>query len=147
MSAVSKYIVDGRVQREAIAMDIKNGKLSQSELDEILEDETIQAAYIGSDFIDEIPQIQWNHAYLKELSLAVVSEAFNRAYLSYLFKVSSYVHEKENTEQRTPPSPTGPIRSTRIPVHGGRKKRKGCMVPLLVILGIGVVLFISLTRG
>lgn len=147
MSVTDKYIVDGRVQRESIAMDIKNGKLSQSELDEILADGTIQAAYIGSDFTDEIPQTQWNHEYLKKLSFAVVSEEFNHSYLSYLFKVSSYVHEKENTEQRTPPSPTRPIRSTRIPVHGGRKKRKGCMVPLLVILGIGVVIFISLTRG
>lgn len=147
MSAASKYIEDGRVQRESIAMDIKNGKLSQSELDEILADGTIQAAYIGSDFTDETPQTQWDRAYLDQLTFAVVSEAFNRAYLSYLFQVSSYVHEKENTEQRTPPSPTRPIRSTRIPVHGGRKKRKGCMVPLLVILGIGVVLFISLTRG
>lgn len=147
MSVTDKYIVDGRVQRESIAMDIKNGKLSQSELDEILADGTIQAAYIGSDFTDEIPQTQWNHEYLKKLSFAVVSEEFNHSYLSYLFKVSSYVHEKENTEQRTPPSPTRPIRSTRIPVHGGRKKQKGCMIPLLIILGIGVVIFISLTRG
>ena len=147
MSVTDKYIVDGRVQRESIAMDIKNGKLSQSELDEILADGTIQAAYIGSDFTDEIPQTQWNHEYLKKLSFAVVSEEFNHSYLSYLFKVSSYVHEKENTEQRTPPSPTRPIRSTRFPVHGGRKKQKGCMIPLLIIVGIGVVIFISLTRG
>lgn len=147
MSAVSKYIVDGRVQRESIAMDIKNGKLSQSELDEILADGTIQAAYIGSDFTDETPQTQWDRAYLEQLTLAVVSEAFNRAYLSYLFKVSSYVHEKENTGKQPLPRATGTIRSNRIPVYGSRKKQKGCMVPLLVILGIGVVIFISLTRG
>lgn len=147
MSVTDKYIVDGRVQRESIAMDIKNGKLSQSELDEILADETIRAAYIGSDFTDEIPQTQWNHEYLKKLSFAVVSEAFNHSYLSYLFKVSSYVHEKENTGKQTLPKATGSRGSNRIPVRGGRKKQKGCMVPLLVILGIGVVLFISLTRG
>jgi hypothetical protein len=147
MSAVSKYIVDGRVQREDIAMDIKNGKLSQSDLDEILADETIQAAYIGSDFTDETSQSQWNRAYLDKLSYAVVSEAFNRAYLSYLFKVSSYVHEKENIGKRTIPRATASIRSNRIPVHGSRTKRKGCMIPLLIILGIGVVIFISLTRG
>jgi len=147
MSAASKYIEDGRVQRESIAMDIKNGKLSQSELDEILADGTIQAAYIGSDFTDETPQTQWDRAYLDQLTFAVVSEAFNHSYLSYLFKVSSYVHEKENIGKRTIPRATASIRSNRIPVHGSRTKRKGCMIPLLIILGIGVVIFISLTRG
>lgn len=147
MSVASKYIVDGRVQREDIAMDIKNGKISQSELDEILVDETIQAAYIGSDFTDETPQMQWDRAYLDQLSYAVVSEAFNRAYLSYLFKVSSYVHEKENIGKQTLPNATGSRGSNRTPVRGGRKKHKGCMVLLFVILGIGVIIFIALTRG
>lgn len=148
MSIVEKYIVDGRVEREAIAMDIKNGKLSKREVDEILADERVQKAFIGADFSDETPQEQWDSEYLDRLSYAVVSEAFNRAYIEQLFKVSSFVRGKTNTERSQVSQSARSVRGNRPPVHHSRKKRKGCiLVPFLVLLGIGIVAFISLTRG
>lgn len=148
MSIVEKYIVDGRVEREAIAMDIKNGKLSKREVDEILADARVQKAFIGVDFSDETPQEQWDSAYLDRLSYAVVSEAFNRAYIEQLFKVSSFVRGKLHTEQPQVSQSARSVRGNRPPVHHNRKKGKGCiLLPFLVLLGIGIVAFISLTRG
>ena len=147
MNNVGKYIVDGRVEREAIAMDVKKGKISKRELDEILSDERIQKAFIGTDFSDETPQEQWDSAYLDRLSYAVVSEAFNRAYLERLFTVSSFVRERSHTERQQTLRTVGSVRGNRSTMHRSRKKRTGCMLPFLVVLGIGIVTVISLTRG
>lgn len=86
-----KYIVDGRVARDKIVMDIKYCRISRQEILNLCEDKDVQAVYIGRDYPDKKPKREWNKDYLGLLSYASVAESFNKDYLLYLNEVAQYV--------------------------------------------------------
>lgn len=94
MIDIQGYIVDGRVAREKIAMDIKYRKLNRADLENIIADPRIQQAFIGHGYSDKVPKKQWTNNYLEKLSYAVVAEGFNKDYLLYLNEVAEYVTNK-----------------------------------------------------
>lgn len=92
------YIVNGRVEREKIAMDIKRLILSKSDLMEILSWKEVQDVFIGDHFSDRVPRSEWNEKYLDRLLCAVVAEAFNPEYLYYLNEVAEYVNARNKKD-------------------------------------------------
>lgn len=96
MIDTKKYIVDGVVEREKIAMDIKYRVISKQDIISLMNVPAIRAAFFGEGYSDKKPQSSWNKEYVDKLSYAVVSEAFNEEYLLYLDDVSEYVANKEN---------------------------------------------------
>lgn len=85
------YIRNGEVARNRIALNIKRRKLKRPQIEQLLSDPQIVAAFIGSSFNERKPMKDWNKSYLDELSYAAVAESFNREYLLYLDEVADYV--------------------------------------------------------
>lgn len=96
MLDVHSYVVDGRVAREKIAMDVKYRNLNRTDLEHLAVNPDIQRAFIGDRYSDKVPKNQWTKDYLDELSYAVVGESFNKDYLLYLDEVAEYVSKKKN---------------------------------------------------
>lgn len=94
MIDISKYYVNGRIEREKIVMDIIRRKLSHNEIEELVSNDIIQNAFIGNFYKDKVPKEQWTKEYIQILSCAVVGESFNRDYLFYLETVVKYVEKK-----------------------------------------------------
>lgn len=91
-----RYFESGKVKREAIAMDIRYGRISHTELMDIITDPDISATFYGDKYEKKVPKEQWNEEYLEKLSYAVISESFNGDYLLYLEEVANWVSEKKN---------------------------------------------------
>lgn len=87
----NKYIVNGEVARDKIAMDIKYRKLDRFGIEELCKDPIVKNAFRGSAYTDKRPKREWNKEYLGRLSYAVVGEGFNRDYLLYLDEVADFV--------------------------------------------------------
>lgn len=87
----NEYIVNGDVQRDKIAMDIKYRRIRGSDIEGICNDPRISGSFIGSTYKDKKPKQYWNKAYLDLLSYAVVAESFNMDYLMYLDEVADFV--------------------------------------------------------
>lgn len=85
------YIVDGKVARDKIAMDIKYRRLDRAGVERLCQDPAIQAAFFGAGYKNERPRGKWDKDYLDRLSYAVVGECFNREYLLHLAEVAEYV--------------------------------------------------------
>lgn len=102
MSDLSKYIKNGRVERETIAMDIKNGEIDEADLNTIINNPSIKATFIGREFKNKKSSSSWSKDYLDELSYAVVSESFNVDYLKYLYDVAKYVNASEKKKRKIP---------------------------------------------
>ena len=85
------YIVNGDVQRDKIAMDVKYRRLKGSDIIVVCNDPRISDSFIGSVYKDKKPKQYWNKAYLDLLSYAVVAESFNKDYLLYLDEVADFV--------------------------------------------------------
>lgn len=85
------YIVDGKVARDKIAMDIKYRKLDRAGVERLCQAPDIQAAFFGAGYRNERPRGKWDKDYLDRLSYAVVGECFNREYLLHLAEVAEYV--------------------------------------------------------
>lgn len=90
-----KYVVDGVVEREKIAMDIKYRVISKQDISDLVKNSMIKTAFFGNGYTDKKPQSSWDRDYVDKLSYAVVSEAFNEEYLFYLNEVAEYVSKKE----------------------------------------------------
>ena len=86
-----KYLVEGKVDRAKIAMDIKYRELKRDEIEMLLKDPRIKDSFIGTGYNDKKPQSEWSKDYLNILSYAAVAESFNRDYLLYLDSVADYV--------------------------------------------------------
>lgn len=95
MIDINKYIDGDRVMRERIAMDIKHGVLSYKDINALLNDKRITAAFFGNGYSEKTDKASWDKVYLDKLSYAVVAEAFNKDYLSYLYQVSDYVNGRK----------------------------------------------------
>ena len=88
---IDKYMNNGRVVRNKIAEDVKNGQLTHSDLLELMNNPNIRASFSGGQYTDKIPKSKWTKEYLDKLSLVAISEAFNEDYLLYLDEVAHYV--------------------------------------------------------
>ena len=93
MLNLDKYIENGRVRREKIAMDIKYGVITTEDIDSLVSDPRIHDAFIGNRYDDKKPKSDWNQQYLDELSYGVTAEGFNEDYIRYLCEVTSFVSE------------------------------------------------------
>ena len=87
----NEYVVNGNVQRDKIAMDIKYRKLKGAEIKIICNDPKISGSFIGNVYKEKKPKQYWNKEYLDVLSCAVVAESFNRDYLLHLDEVADFV--------------------------------------------------------
>lgn len=96
MINVQKYIVDGTVAREKIAMDIKYRSIKKNDIEILIKDPVIKKSFFGDGYADKISRNKWDKEYLEKLSYAVVSEAFNSEYLLYLDEVADKV-SKDNS--------------------------------------------------
>lgn len=94
MLDVNTYIEGGKTNRERIAMDVRDGILTDADITELVSDERVSSVFIGNAFPDKCPSSHWDEKYLEELSYAVTDEAFNEDYLRYLFEVSEFVRKK-----------------------------------------------------
>ena len=87
----NRYVINGEVARDKIAMDIKYRKLDKAGIEQLCNDQRIQSAFFGSNYAKKRPKREWNKDYLSRISCAVVAEAFNRDYLLYLDEVADFV--------------------------------------------------------
>lgn len=85
------YIVDGKVARDKIAMDIIKQKLDRAEIERLCQDPVIHAAFFGAGYKDRRPKGDWDKDYLDYLFCAVANDCFNREYLLHLAEVAEYV--------------------------------------------------------
>lgn len=85
------YIVDGKVARDKIAMDIIKQKLDRAGVERLCQDPVVQAAFFGAGYKDRRPRGDWDKDYLDYLFCAVANDCFNRDYLLHLAEVAEYV--------------------------------------------------------
>ncbi|MCL2192239.1 MAG: hypothetical protein FWB78_02445 [Treponema sp.] len=90
----NEYIVNGEVQSNKIAMDIKYRILKRHDIERLCRDTRISASFIGSGFNKKRPKQAWDKSYLDLLSYVAVAESFNRDYLLYLDEVADFVTSK-----------------------------------------------------
>ncbi|MCD8363749.1 MAG: hypothetical protein LUC98_12480 [Lachnospiraceae bacterium] len=95
MLDVSKYIVDGKVDRAHIVFDIRDCRLSESEIRELAKNPDIQDSFFGGEFGGKKPRDQWDKKYLENIVCAAVGESFNEEYLLYLNEVARYVNRSQ----------------------------------------------------
>lgn len=95
MLDIKNYIVDGKVDRGKIAMDVKYRKLKRKDLNAIVNDPKIKSAFIGDKFSGKVDKKDWTKDYLEQISYAVVGESFNADYLFYLYEVAEYVEKRK----------------------------------------------------
>ena len=87
----NKYVINGEVARNKVALDIKYRKLDRTEIERLSADPGISSGFIGSSFNAKKKKKYWNKSYLDELSYAAIAESFNRDYLLYLDEVAEFV--------------------------------------------------------
>lgn len=96
MVDVQKYIVNGKIARQRIAMDIKYRNISRADIEMLAKDPAVKKEFFGEEKdIGKCPKDQWDKDYLDMLSYAAVSEVFNKEYMLYLNEVAEVVSEKE----------------------------------------------------
>lgn len=96
MLDINRYIENGIVKRERIALDIKKGVLSKNDIQALIDNEKVKKAFIGTDYKNKKPQSEWNRQYLDELSFGAVAEGFNVDYLWHLYDVKCFVNQKQD---------------------------------------------------
>ena len=89
---IDKYIDDGLVLTSHIAYDVRFGRLSHQDIIEILKDERVKKAFIGTHLEQKRPQSEWSKEYLVELLGMSSMTCFNEDYLFFLEKVAKYVN-------------------------------------------------------
>lgn len=88
---MKNYITNGRVAREEIAIDIRDGVLTKDDIKILIENPEIQKAFIGTTYSKKIDRTKWTKDYLYKLPNATIAESFNEDYLFYLADVAEYV--------------------------------------------------------
>ena len=86
-----EYILNGEVARNKIALDVKYRKLIRADIERLVANPKIAAAFIGSAYTAKKAKKYWNESYLDELSYASIAASFNRDYLLYLDEVAEFV--------------------------------------------------------
>ena len=100
MLDINRYIENGTIKREKIALDIKYGILSKEDIQLLIADDRIKASFIGTEYKGKKPKSEWNRQYLEELSFGVVSEGFNADYLWHLYEVKCYVNPTDKKSRK-----------------------------------------------
>lgn len=72
MVELSRYIENGEVKRGVITQDIKNRRLSHTELEELINNTKISSSFFGKEVDKKKPETEWDEAYLRRLSYASV---------------------------------------------------------------------------
>lgn len=88
---IDDYIVNGKVIRNKIALDIRRRILSRPDIEKLVSDKRIQSAFLNETYNKKIPQKEWTKSYLNELTYVAIAECFNRDYLLYLDEVADFV--------------------------------------------------------
>ena len=97
---MKNYISNGRVSREEIAADIRDGVLKREDIKALVSNPDIQKAFIGQNYSKKVSQDMWTKTYLNKLPNATVAEAFNVDYLYYFADVSEYVNSPQQPQQQ-----------------------------------------------
>ena len=88
---MKNYVSNGRVAREEIAADIRDGIINRADIKVLASNPEVKNAFIGQNYARKVSRDKWTREYLDTLTNAVVAEAFNEDYLNYLADVSEYV--------------------------------------------------------
>lgn len=88
---MKNYIINGRVAREEIASDICDGVISREDIETLVKNPDIRAAFIGASYNKKKNKQEWDSNYLDVLPNVAVAEAFNEEFLYYLADVTEYV--------------------------------------------------------
>lgn len=86
-----RYMRNGAVARDVIAIDIMSRRLTGSELERIADEPVVQKAFFGTLGPIKRPKREWTPDYLDRLCGAVAGECFNREYLLHLDQVADHV--------------------------------------------------------
>lgn len=100
MFNISRYIEKGSVKRDRIVADIKKCRISKNDIFELDKNPEISSAYFATRKFKKQDRSEWDEDYLDELSLAAVSEEFNKEYLLYLSEVACYVADQKQKKER-----------------------------------------------
>lgn len=88
---IDDYIVNGKVARNRIAIDIKRRIISRSDIEKLVSDKRIRSAFLNETYNKKVPKKEWTKLYLNELTNVAIAECFNRDYLLYLDEVADFV--------------------------------------------------------
>lgn len=88
---IDDYIINGRVARNKIALDVKYRAISRPEIEQLVLDKRIQSAFLNETFDKKVSKKNWNQSYLNVLTNVAIAECFNRDYLLYLDEVADFV--------------------------------------------------------
>lgn len=94
------YIVDGKVARNLIAIDIRERKITRGDIEQLVLDKRIQSAFLNKTFDKKVPPNQWDKDYLEELTYAALAQSFNRDYLLYLDEVAEFVAQSSKRKKK-----------------------------------------------
>lgn len=100
MFNISRYIEKGYVKRDRIVADIKKCRISKNDIFELDKNPEVSSAYFATGKFKKHDRSEWDEDYLDELSLAAVSEEFNKEYLLYLSDVAYYVADLRQKKER-----------------------------------------------
>ena len=64
---MKNYISNGRVSREEIAADIRDGVLKREDIKALVSNPDIQKAFIGQNYSKKVSQDMWTKTYLNKL--------------------------------------------------------------------------------
>ena len=78
---------DGEFERENLARDVKNGKLTREQIITLCKNPDVKKEFFGK-FKADKPKDQWNVDYLDNIYFRVVGEVFNEEYLLYLWEIA-----------------------------------------------------------
>lgn len=92
MINILNYIEDGKVNRTNIADDIISNQFTRQDINELISNDTIRAAFFSNKVLQKQDKSYWNEEYLNMLSCMAVSEKFDEEYLLYLFEVTKYYY-------------------------------------------------------
>lgn len=107
MLDINKYIQEGRVMRDRIVTNIIMGEIDESDILELDKDDRISKAYFGNEKFERADKNEWDRKYLDKLSLASVSESFNKEYLLHLNEVARFVSKNKIIERENSKMPKG----------------------------------------
>lgn len=107
MLDINRYIENGKVKRDRIVTDIIMGEIDESDIIELDKNEKISKAYFGTGRFEKLDKNEWDRKYLDKLSLASVSESFNKEYLLYLNEVARFVMKNKINERANNKMPKG----------------------------------------
>lgn len=96
------YIINGKVMPNRIAIDIKNGIISRSDIQSLIADERIKETFNDAP-VTKKDKALWDEQYLNQLTYSAIAGSFNEEYLYYLSDVAEHVNKprKNNSKNKT----------------------------------------------